>query len=235
MNSMTPLSRRSSQWAGAMYLIIAVVGGFSIGTVPEKIVQMDDAATTFQNLMDHSLLFRFGMAGDIVVLIMEVVLTVLLFQLFKSYGKTAMTVATYSRFAMAIIMGCNLINYLIPAILVEQPEYLQAFSKEQLEGLVLVFLKAHKYGELIWQIFFAIHLPALGYTLLKSQVVHKWLGRLMVIGGMGYGGDSLIQLLGISFEPLSMVFVGLLVAAVIGEFWFAFWLLLKGGKAKNLS
>jgi len=219
-----------SQLAGLLYLIIAIIGGFSIGYMPSVIVAEGNAILTFQNLLDHQELFRWGIAGDIAVLVLEILLTVMLYQLFKSFSATGMTIATYSRLAMAIIMGMNLINYMIPAIIMTQPEYLSAFSSAELESLTLLFFKAHKYGELAWQIFFAIHLFTLGYVIRKSGKTPKWLGVIMLIGGIGYAGDSFIQFTLMNSEILSVLFTSLLVLAVIAEFWFAFWLLIKGVK-----
>ena len=217
-----------SQLAGLLYLTIAIVGGFSIGFMPTKIVSEGNAALTFQNLLEHQELFRWGIAGDIVVLVLETLLTVILYQLFKSASTTGMTIATYSRLAMAIIMGLNLVNYMIPAIIMNQPEFLTSFSSAELESLTLLFFKAHKYGELAWQIFFSIHLFTLGYVIQKSGKTPKWLGIIMLLGGIGYEGDSFIQFIMINSDVLSVFFSSMLVLAVIAEFWFAFWLLIKG-------
>ena len=221
-----------SQIAGLLYLIIAIIGGFSIGYMPSVIITDGNAVLTFQNLIDNQELFRWGIAGDIVVMVLEIVLTVMLYNLFKSFSTTGMTIATYSRLAMAIIMGMNLINYMIPAIIMTQPEYLSAFSSSELESLTLLFFKAHKYGELAWQIFFAIHLFTLGYVIRKSGKTPKWLGIIMLIGGIGYAGDSFIQFTLMNSEILSILFSSMLVLAVIAEFWFAFWLLIKGMNKK---
>lgn len=217
-----------SQLAGLLYLTIAIIGGFSIGFMPTKIVSEGNAALTFQNLLEHQELFRWGIAGDIVVLVLETLLTVMLYQLFKSASSTGMTIATYSRLAMAIIMGLNLVNYMIPAIIMNQPEFLTSFSSAELESLTLLFFKAHKYGELAWQIFFSIHLFTLGYVVQKSGKAPKWLGIIMLLGGVGYAGDSFIQFMMINSDVLSVFFSSMLVLAVIAEFWFAFWLLIKG-------
>jgi hypothetical protein len=221
------------QLAGLLYLIIAIIGGFSIGYMPSVIVAEGNAVLTFQNLIDHQELFRWGIAGDMAVMVLEILLTVILYQLFKSFSAIGMTVATYSRLAMAIIMGMNLINYMIPSILMTQPEYLNSFSSAETESLTLLFFKAHKYGEFAWQIFFAIHLFTLGYVIRKSGITPKWLGIMMLIGGLGYAGDSIIQFILVNSELLSIFFSSLLILAVIAEFWFAFWLLIKGGKTKT--
>jgi hypothetical protein len=178
--------------------------------------------------LDHQELFRWGIAGDIVVLVLETLLTVMLYQLFKSASTTGMIIATFSRLAMAIIMGMNLINYMIPSIIMNQPAYLTSFSSAELQSLTLLFFKAHKYGELAWQIFFSVHLFTLGYVIRKSGNTPKWLGLLMLIGGIGYAGDSIIQFMLSNSVVLSVIFSSMLVLAVIAEFWFAFWLLIKG-------
>jgi hypothetical protein len=230
-------SQGKAYWrmAGLLYLVIAVIGGLSIGYMPSIIVVDGDASLTFQNLIDNQELFRWGIAGDIAVLIMEIVLTVMLYQIFKSYSATGMLIATYARLGMAIVMGLNLINYMIPAVIMVQPEYLNTFSGDQLESLTLLFFKAHKYGEMAWQVFFSIHLFTLGYVIRKSGRAPKWLGVLMLIGGIGYAGDCFIQLTLTNSETLSIVFSSLLVAAVIAELWFAFWLLIKGAKNSALT
>ncbi|MFT5822625.1 MAG: hypothetical protein ACI8ZM_003881 [Crocinitomix sp.] len=217
-----------SKMAGLIYLIIAIIGGFSIGYMPTVIVAEGNAALTFQNLLENQELFRWGIAGDMAVIVLEILLTAMLFHLFKAYSKTGMTIATYSRMAMAIIMGINLLNYMVPAIIMMQPEFLSAFSSEQLNSLTHLFFKIHKYGELAWQIFFAIHLFTLGYVIRKSGIASKWLGLIMLIGGIGYAGDTFIQFTLMNSEVLSILFSSLLVLAVIAEFWFAFWLLIKG-------
>jgi hypothetical protein len=214
-----------AQLAGSLYLLIAVIGGFSIGYMPMQIVADGDATLTFQQLMAQQTLFQLGLTGDIMVLVCELLLTVMLFHLFQSVSKTGIQLATYARLAMAIIMGMNLINYLIPAVIITQPAYLNAFSATQLEALTLLFFKAHKYGEWIWQVSFAVHLFTLGYVIRKSTLTPKGLGVLMLLGGIGYGGDSLMPLILIQSEVLTVVFSTLLVLAVIAEFWFAFWLI----------
>jgi hypothetical protein len=229
-STITLKSNGYAQTAGALYLLIAIVGGLSIGYMPSIIFAEGDPALTFQNFISHQSLFKWGMAGDVAVLIMETVLTVMLYRLFKSFGKTGMTIATFSRFAMAVIMAANLVFYMVPVIIMDQQDQLSAFSPTELEGFSYIFFKAHRFGILAWQLFFAVHLYALGYTLYKSGVVSKWLGRIMLVGSVGYFGDSFAQFLMNQSNVVSTVFGVLLVLAVISEFWLAFWLLFKGKK-----
>ena len=38
-----------------------------------------------------------------------------------------------------------------------------------INSLILMFMEAHKFGEYIWQLFFGLHLIALGYLIMKSN------------------------------------------------------------------
>ena len=224
-----------AQLAGLLYLIIAIIGGFSIGYIPDLIVVKGDAGQTFQNLIKQQELFRWAIVGDILVLLIEILLTVMLYQLFKAYHATGIQIATYTRFGMSIIMGVNLLNYMVPALIMNQASYLNTFSSEQLESLTFLFFKLHKYGELTWQIFFAVHLFSLAYVLRKVPQIPKGLATLMLIGSLAYAGDSFIQLTFINSDLLSALFSILLIFAVVAELWFAFWLLIKGMKIKAIK
>ncbi|MEZ5059243.1 MAG: DUF4386 domain-containing protein [Saprospiraceae bacterium] len=216
--------------AGLLYLVIAITGGFSIGYMPGEIIVEGDPHTTFQNLLSNQTLFKWGIAGDIAVLVFETLLTVMLFALLKPYSDTGIRVATYSRLAMAIIMAMNLINYMIPAVFVFEPALVGGVSPMDLETTTMLFFKAHKFGEYAWQLFFSIHLFTLGYVIWKSKKAPFMLGILMLIGGVGYAGDSFIRFVWVDTAWISTTFSVLLVLAVISEFWFAFWLLFKGKK-----
>lgn len=217
-----------AKFAGLLYLLIAISGGFSIGYVPSVIMAPGDAATTAQNLLDNQGLFRLGILGDIVVLLLEIVLTVILYRLLKPVNQTIAMVAVFSRLAMSIVMGVNLLNYLIPFHLLNGTDNLGAFKIDELQSLALVFLEAHQYGVYIWGLFFGLHLIALGYLVFKSGYFPKVLGLLMGIGSFGYSLESIGEITLTNNEIFSMLVIALLVVATVGELSFTFWLLIKG-------
>lgn len=228
-------SKAYIKFTGLFYLLIAIIGGFSIGYMPNEILASGDGAIMTQNIMNNMSLLRLGIAGDIFVLIFEVLLTVMLYKLFKSVNGTIAMIATFARLAMSIIMGINLINYLIPLLILNKSGYFIEMDANNINSLILMFMEAHKFGEYIWQLFFGLHLIALGYLILKSNYFPKFLGVLMMIGSIGYAGDSMVRILLINNSIISYLTTTLLVFAVIGELTFAFWLLLKKNKASNFT
>ncbi len=222
--------RTYTRVAGLLYLFIAIAGGWSIGYMPSLIVIPDNALQTVQNIQEYYNIFRLGIAGDIIVLLLEVILTVFLYRIFKQVNKTFALIATLSRMAMSIVMGLNLLNYLIPIMLVKDIVFIGSFEPEQINSLVLLFLKSHKYGEFIWQLFFSLHLLVLGSLAIKSNFVPKLLGYTMLIGSLGYASDCISKLLLIEGQFINIANGVFLAIATIGELVFTFWLLIRGVK-----
>lgn len=217
---------------GLLYLLIAIVGGFSMGYMPSVVIVDGDATATFQALSDNMGLFKMGVAADVGVVLLELFTTVLLYQLFKPVNSTLSTIAAFSRLAMAIIIGLNIVNYMMPIVIITKPSYLGAFAQNELEGLLMLFLKAHKYGEFAWQIFFGVHLTVLGYMVVKSGYAPKLIGIAMMLGGVGYFSESISNLMMVDSPEVSIMNVILLTLAVVGELSFTFYLLIKGVKQR---
>jgi hypothetical protein len=106
--------------------------------------------------------------SDSVVFLIEVVLVVILYVLLKPVSKTLSLVAAFSRLAMAIVQGMNLLNYFAVLLLLSGADYLAVFEPGQLHALVLLFLNAHESVALIWGLFFGLHLLVLGYLVLAT-------------------------------------------------------------------
>ena len=128
---------------------------------------------------------------------------------------------------MSIVMGLNLLNYLIPYQLLNGADIPGVFKLDQLQSLAMAFLDAHQYGVFIWGLFFGLHLVALGYLVFKSSYYPKVLGLLMGIGSFGYLLESIGKITLTHNEMFSILVIALLVIATVGELSFTFWLLIK--------
>lgn len=232
-NTTKTLPTTYARTAGLMYLLIAIIGGFSIGYLPTIILVEGDASSTAQNLIENAGLFKLGIGADVFVFIMELVLTVMLYQMLKKVNQTISLIALFSRLAMGIIMGLNLLNYTMPLLLLSGSGYLNTFSLDELQSLSLLFLNIHQYGVYVWGLFFALHLVFLGYLIYKSNYVPKIMGILMMVGSLGYIGESLIELTFSQSEIISKGIIITLIASVLGELSFAIWLLVTGAQSKH--
>lgn len=212
--------------AGALYLAIAVCGGFSIGYVPMQILGAD-GATSAANLMANQNLFRLGVLADSAVILFELAITAILYGLFRQAGPKMAMIALISRLGMIGVMGINVLLWVMPfSLLTSQP----TLEPATLNALVQYSFGAHELGVFVWQLFFGVHLLALGWLVLKSPIVPRFFGWGLFIGAFGYLIQGLVELSFIDVALLDMSIIGLLVIVSLSEIGFGFWLLIWGGR-----
>jgi len=210
--------------AGVLTLLIVVFAPFSMIYVPTTLVVPGDAAATANHIMASEGLFRLGMASDLIVFLIEIVLTVLLYVLLKPVNKTLSLVAAFSRLAMTVIQGINLLNHFFVLLLLSGASYLTVFVPDQMQALVMMFLNAHENVVLIWGLFFSLHLLVFGYLVYKSGYIPKIIGILLVVAALPY----LIQGFGnILFPQYKEIFTSIAFLSSI-EIVLPLWLLIKG-------
>lgn len=212
----------NQKYIGWLYLIIATVGGFSMGYAPLELIDINNIEGTFNNIRENSTLFKLSILGDGIVIILELFITILLYQFFEKTDKTWSEIAKTSRLAMTIVMAINIINYIIP---------LHQINLEN--GITTAFsfsLETHFYMTYIWQFFFGIHMFALAVLTYKHLKLPNILSVLIFFGGVGYVLDCVIHLIGIELELLTLSSNILLTVAAISEISFALYLLIKKSK-----
>jgi hypothetical protein len=215
---------RIARVVGILYLLIAVFAPFGMIYIPSRLIVPGDAATTASNVLAFEGLFRLGIASDAIVFLIEIILTVLLYVLLKPVSKTLSLVAAFSRLAMTIIQGINLINHVFVLLLVGGTGYLTVFAPDQMHALVLLFLNAHAYVALIWGLFFGLHLLALGYLVYTSGYIPRMLGVVLIIVSVCYLTQSFGTILLPQYEA---IFASVGYLSII-EIVFPVWLVMKG-------
>ncbi|MBY4891931.1 DUF4386 domain-containing protein [Rhodobacteraceae bacterium N5(2021)] len=217
----------AARLAGALYLAIAVCGGFSIGYVPMQIVA-DDAATSVANLLAYQGLFKLGVLADSAVILFELAITAILYHMFRHVGPKMALVAVISRLGMIVVMGVNILLWVMPYILLTGSPGL---DDTMLTALAQFCFDAHAMGVFVWQLFFGAHLLALGWLILKSDVVPHLLGWGLFIGAVGYLIQGVARLTFTQVAVIDYTYVGLLVVVTLSEISFGLWLLIRGGRS----
>ena len=223
-NEKTNSIQMTARIAAILTLIIVVLAPFSMLYIPTTLIVPGDAATTAGNIMASQGLFRAGMVSDSIVFLIEIVLTVLLYVLIKPVNKTLSLAAAFSRLAMTVIQGINLLNHFIVLLLLSGAGYLAVFAPDQLQARVLLFLNAHEVVGLIWGLFFGLHLLVFGYLVYKSGYFPKFLGILLLIVALCYLTQDFGNML---FPQYKALFTSIGSLAFL-EIAFPLWLLIKG-------
>ena len=217
--------KQTARTTGALYLAIAVVMGISFTAATTNLIVPGDATATASQIIASESLFRIGAVGDAVTFLTEIVLVVLLYILFKPVSKTLSLVAAFSRLAMTVMQGMNLLNKFTALQFINGAESLTVFGSDQLNALALQSLRAYEFGALIWGTFFSLHLFVLAILLFKSGYFPRFLGLLFVIASLGYLIDSFGHFL---LPKYTEIYTWIVWATVPAELVFAFWLLIKG-------
>lgn len=222
------MKKNTYRLTGLLYLLVIIFAGFSQGYVREMLVLPDDAISTANNILKHQGLFRLGLSLDLVAFILDAIISVLLYQMMKPFGKTlAMASSALRLIAHPAIGSLNLLNHFM-ALHVLSGTTISLIDTEQLQEVSLLFMDAHRNGYLIAGGFFGVHCILLGSSIYRSSTIPKVFGVLVFVSGLGYLIETYGNFMIPAHEGYTALIVG--VSAVLGEVSLAFYLLFKGSK-----
>jgi Domain of unknown function (DUF4386) len=211
---------------GVMYLIIIVTGLFGEMFVRDKLVVSGDATATATNIMASQVLWRAGVAGDLIMHVCDVPLMLIFYVLLRPVNKTLALLAVLFNLVQTAALVAYKLTLLVALFLLGSADYLKAFEPRQLHALMYLFIKADGYGFGIGLIFFGFACLVYGYLIRRSGYLPKTLGVLMQIAGVCYLTNSFALLLAPTVADA--IFPAILVPAFVGELSLCLWLLVKG-------
>ena len=144
-----------------------------------------------------------GIASYLIVLILDVVVALGLYVFLKPVNKNLALLQMWLRLIYTAIAGISLL------------------------ALVLLFINAYSFGQLIAYLFFIPHIFVLGYLVFKSGYIPRIIGILLMIASFCY----VILLYGVFLLPQNWLEASLLIVillAIIGELSIGIGLLWKG-------
>jgi hypothetical protein len=129
--------------------------------------------------------------------------------------------------AVSVAIIClNLLNQWVALQIATGQELTGAVGPVGADAFAGLFADMHRSGFLIAQMFFGLWLLPLGYLVLRSGWFPRVLGALLIVGGVGYVVDLLVQFLAPGTADTIELFV--VAPAAVGELWLVAWLLVKG-------
>ena len=215
--------------AGFLYLIIIFSAGFSEGYVRANLIAPGDVVATIDNIKNSVGLYRTGFVLDLIAFLSDLGVSIFLYILLKPVSRPLALIALFLRLlAHPAIASVNLLNYFAPLLILGDANLLSAFSPDQLQTLVSLFLNLHHTGYLVAGAFFGMHCLFLGYLLYKSDLFPAALGVLIGLAAIGYLIESFGNFL---FPAGKDIYQWIVVApAVVAELSLGLWLMIKGVK-----
>jgi len=221
MTSQTTLARI----AGALYLLLAICGGFSELYVRVGVKVPGDPAATARNIADSATLFGIGLGTDLVNITCFLLTGLVLYALLGRVNRAVAVAMTACNAVCVAIMSLNMVNHAAALNMATDRGRIAAFGAETSAALAALFLDLHFYGYAIAQIFFGLWLLPLGYLILKSGFLPRPLGVLVMVGCAGYLAGIPFTYLISGADSLAMVIT---LPALIAELSLIGWLLIKG-------
>ena len=205
--------RTASIIAGVGLLAMSVLSAFGYLIAVKGLVVPGNAASTAKNIADHENTFRFGILSLFLVAILDVVVALALYRVFKPVNAALSKLAAWLRIAYAAVFMVA-ISQLLGALgtNTQAVAHINSFTNIWDASLVL----------------FGLSLIVLAYLAYSSGYVPKVLGVVLAIAGVGYVFDTVVRALVRGSSSDISAITGM------GEFVFALWLVFRGRRS-NVS
>ena len=221
---------RASRIAAFWYLGLAVFGAYGILGANAHFLVPGDAVATAALIRADGLLFRIGIASNLVAQVCFLFAGLAFYRLFVTVNKPVALTLVALVVAAVPIDFLNTVFRFAPLVLLGDTPYLRVFDPGQLQALALFFLKLQDYGTDIVGIFWGLWLFPLGLLTWQSKFLPKVLGALLVVNGLTYVVDSLLIMV---FPDVHVLFLPVTtVLQIIGEIPFLLWLLVRGARSR---
>jgi len=226
------LTRNPGRFAGLLYVLTSIVGFFSMGYVPGKLIVHGNATATASNISASEMLFRLGIAGAIVGQAGFIFVALALYDLLKGVSRRQASLMVILIVVSIPIAFVNELNSIAALFLVRGSDFLSVIEKPQRDALAMLFIKLHGQGFVLAEMFWGLWLFPLGLLVYRSRFLPRFLGAWLGLAGVAWVIESLTGIL----WPLHLDKMdSYLQPAIIGEIAFMLWLLIKGAKPPELN
>lgn len=218
--------RGAARIAGALYLIVIVLGIFTELFVRARLIDYEDGAVTAMNILAHEPLYRAGFFAGILYLVCNVGLAVIFYELFEVVNRSLARLVAFFTLLGTAVEAVSLLFHFAPLLVLSGKPYLAAFAADQLHALVLVSLRLRATTFLTALFFFGFYCLSIGVLIFHSTFLPRIIGVLMGIAGVCYLTHSLTTFLVPDFASTLVPWI--LLPCFVAELSFCLWLLTLG-------
>jgi Domain of unknown function (DUF4386) len=225
INTLTPFwPQRAARLSGFLYLVVIVGGVIAELVVRERFLVANDAVATANNILANERLFRWGFASDLIASLCVVPLIYLLYELLKDANRHVARTAIFFSLVGTAVQSMALLGHFAPLILLKRGVMLgvpidllraQSYMALQLQGI----------GYAVALAFFGGTMLCRGYLIARSAVVPRAIGVALMIEGLAYWANSLIDFVA---PALANTVLPILMATGLAEVALCLWLLGMG-------
>jgi hypothetical protein len=216
---------KTARTTGVWYLMMAISGVLGFMVFHSQIFVSGNPEQTLTNLIELESTARIRLLLEFAIVIFQAFTAVYFFKLFKdNYEWEAWTLGIWGMVNALIIMISAI--SIASAIGIANSDI--SVMKDKVV-LIQVFQTIISNAWGVGGLFFGLWLFPMGYIVIKTKRMPVWLGRVIILGGIGYLITTVIRYTGIDFSFNRF----LILPATIGEFWMIGYLLIFGIRPSN--
>jgi hypothetical protein len=224
--------KNPGRFAGLLYLVTSIVGFFAMNYVPGRLIVHGDATATANNIAGSEMLFRLGIAGDLIGQAGFIFVALALYDLLKGVNRRHASLMVILIVVSIPIAFLNELNSIAALVLVRGADFLSIFEKPQRDALAMLFLRLHGQGFVVAEIFWGLWLFPLGLLVYRSRFVPRFLGIWLAIACFAW---VILSLTGLLLPQYQEKVFNYGQPAFLGEVAFMLWLVIKGARPPALD
>lgn len=219
--------RKAARVVGLAYLLAIPLALFAEFYVFGKVLVDNNAAETARNIIANERLFRLGIASNLAVFALDVVLITALYVVLKPVNRNFALLATFWRMIETTVLVVITLNDFDVLRLLSGAEYLRVFEADRLYALARLSIGSHGSGYNVGLVFAGLGSTVFCYLWLKSGYVPKALAALGVFASFLLAACTFAFIIFPDFRNVATI--GVYGGPIfIFEVTMGFWLLLKG-------
>jgi hypothetical protein len=224
--------KKQARLAGLLYLLASLPAPFGLIYVPSKLIVLNDATATANNIRASESLLRLGIGCELLSSIIFILVVVALYRLFKPVNEThalAMMILILVSIPISLL---SVVNEVVALIVVSGADFLSVFDTGQLNTLAYILMRLHSRAILVAEIFWGLWLIPFGILIIQSRFIPRILGYLLFLAALGYLASSVTFLLLPGYGP---VVDKLATKLTLCELPIILWLLIWGARVQPTS
>lgn len=221
--------KQTARIAGALYLVIVLIGFFSLKYVPSKLSDWNNPEVMIDNIVAHEMLFRLGIFAGIFGYIVFALLPLALYKLLSPVNKThAVLMVAFAALSVPVSLA-NMLNKFSVLTLLSKANYLSGVDAAEIHTQILLHLDYYRNGNQLASIFWGLWLFPFGYLVFKSGFLPKIIGAFLMFGCFGYVINFTGDFLFTAYDG-SLISKVITIPGSLGELGICLWMLIVGVK-----
>ncbi len=176
--------RKAAKIVGLAYLLAILPALIAEFYVSGQLIVYDNAAATAQNIMAHERLFRLGIASNLSVFALDVVLITALYVVLKPVSRHLALLAAFWRLIETAIPVVITLNDFDVLRMLSSADYVRVFEADQLQAMARLSIGAHGAGYNVGLVFAGLGSSVFCYLWFKSHYVPRALAALGVFASV---------------------------------------------------